>query len=250
MRRSDVGEADRVLTIYTPTLGKLRVAARGIRKITSKLAGHLELFTHTALMLARGRSLDVITQSQTLWPYAALRADPQRLFCAYYTIELLDRLAEEEDPNPQVFELLVDSLRALDTSRNPMLVLRFYELRLLSYAGYRPHLQRCAACQEPLTEQAERFSPSLGGVLCPSCDAADRLALPMSLPCFKLLRYLQANDRDAVEALTISEGVSGEAEQLLRTYIRQQLERELKSTVFLDAVRRRVDVQGVTDGLR
>jgi DNA repair protein RecO (recombination protein O) len=236
IRRSDFGEADRLLTLITP-LGKRRVVAKGARKTTSRLAGHIELFTHASLLLAVGRNLDIITQSVILHGFDQLRGDLRRIGAAYYAAELIDRLTEEEDDeNRPAFELLVATLAALDTSRSPDLVLRFYELHLLGYLGYRPQLYHCAACQEALTEQANRFSPAGGGVLCPRCAPADRAAIPMSLAAFKLLRFLQAQPLDAIERLNISPAVRAEAEQLLRVYIRRILERDLKSVAFLEEV--------------
>jgi DNA repair protein RecO (recombination protein O) len=250
LRRSDFGEADRVITIYTPGYGKRRVVAKGVRKTSSKLAGHLELFTHSALMLARGRNLDVITQSHVLQSFNSLRREPRRLFCGYYAIELLDRLTEEDDPNRQMFELLAQALAAIDSSRSPDLALRSYELHLLGYAGYRPHLYHCAACHNALTEETAHFSPAAGGALCPSCASSDRGASGMGLSAFKLLRYLQSQPIEAAERLMISGETAAEAELLLRAYLRRVLERELKSAVFLDAVRDQLGGQGVYDGLR
>jgi DNA repair protein RecO (recombination protein O) len=235
IRRSDFGEADRLLTLITP-LGKRRVVAKGARKTTSRLAGHIELFTHASLLLAVGRNLDIITQSVILHGFDQLRGDLRRISAAYYAAELIDRLTEEDDENRPAFELLVATLGALDTSRNPDLALRFYELHLLGYLGYRPQLYHCAVCQEALTEEANRFSPAGGGALCPRCAPTDRAAIPMSLPAFKLLRFLQAQPLDAIERLNISPAVRAEAEQLLRVYIRRILERDLKSVAFLEEV--------------
>ncbi len=235
IRRSDFGEADRLLTLITP-LGKRRVVAKGARKTTSRLAGHIELFTHASLLLAVGRNLDIITQSMILHGFDQLRGDLRRIGAAYYAAELIDRLTEEDDENRPAFELLVTTLAALDISRNPALALRFYELHLLGYLGYRPQLYHCAVCQEALTEEANRFSPAGGGALCPRCAPTDRAAIPMSLPAFKLLRFLQAQPLDAIERLNISPAVRAEAEQLLRVYIRRILERDLKSVAFLEEV--------------
>src|SRR6266511_2866157 len=235
IRRADFGEADRVLTLITPQ-GKRRVVAKGARKTTSRLAGHIELFTHASLLLAVGRNLDIITQSMILHGFDQLRGDLRRIGAAYYAAELIDRLTEEDDENRPAFELLVTTLAALDTSRNPDLALRFYELHLLGYLGYRPQLYHCAVCQEALTEEANRFSPAGGGALCPRCGPTDRAAIPMSLPAFKLLRFLQAQPLDAIERLNISPAVRAEAEQLLRVYIRRILERDLKSVAFLEEV--------------
>jgi DNA repair protein RecO (recombination protein O) len=235
IRRSDFSEADRLLTIITPG-GKQRVVAKGARKITSRLAGHIELFTHAALLLAVGRNLDIVTQSVILHRYERLRGDELRIAAAYYAAELVDRLIEDEDENRAVFDLLVSVLEGIDASSNVDLVLRFYELHILGYTGYRPHFYHCAACQEVLTEEASRFSPLSGGVLCPRCAPAERAALPMSLATFKLLRFLQAQPLEAVERLNISEGVRREAQLLLRSYIRRLLERDLKSVAFLEEV--------------
>jgi DNA repair protein RecO (recombination protein O) len=236
IRRSDFGEADRVLTLITPQ-GKRRVVAKGVRKTTSRLAGHIELFTHATMLLAVGRNLDIVTQSVILEGFDRLRSDLERIGAAYYLAELIDRLTEDEDENHRAFDLLVTTLRALDATRSPDLSLRHYELHLLEALGYRPQLHDCAACQELLTEEARHFSPAAGGALCPRCAPADRGAMRMGLATFKLLRFLQAQPVEALERLNISLETRREAEQLLRAYIRRILERDLKSVAFLEEVR-------------
>jgi len=235
IRRADFGEADRLLTLITPQ-GKRRVVAKGARKTTSRLAGHIELFTHATLLLAVGRNLDIVTQSVILHGLNTLRGDLKRIGAAYYAAELIDRLIEEEDENRPAYDLLVATLQALDTSYNLDLVLRFYELRLLGCLGYRPQLYHCAVCQEVLTEQTRHFSHEAGGALCPRCAQAQRAALPLSLSAFKLLRFLQAQPLEAVERLNISPATRTEAELLLRAYLRRILERDLKSVAFLEEI--------------
>jgi DNA repair protein RecO (recombination protein O) len=237
IRRSDFGEADRLLTLITP-MGKRRVVAKGARKTTSRLAGHIELFTHAGLLLAVGRNLDIVTQSTILHSFDTLRGDLRRIGAAYYVAELIDRLIEEEDENRPAFELLVATLAALDTTNNIDLALRFYELRLLGFLGYRPQLYHCAVCQETLTEATNRFSSMAGGALCQRCAQADRSAVPMSLSAFKLLRFLQAQPLEAIERLNISSNTREEVEKLLRSYIRRILERDLKSVTFLEEISR------------
>jgi DNA repair protein RecO (recombination protein O) len=237
LRRSDFAEADRLLVLATPA-GKRRVVAKGVRKTTSRIAGHIELFTHTTLLLAVGRNLDIITQSQVIDSFSHLRADITRLSCAYYVADLYDRFTEDGDESRPLFQLLADAFAAIDRSANPDLVLRSYELCLLQLVGYRPHLYHCAVCGELLTEEADRFSPQLGGMLCPHDRDADRRAIALSGPAFRLLRYLQSQPLGAVEALHLSAGVRGEAEGLLRAYLRHLLERDLKSVAFLQDVMR------------
>lgn len=239
LRRHDLREADRLLTLATPA-GKHRVIAKGVRKTSSRLAGHTELFTHTRMMLAIGRNLDIVTQSQVIHNFPTVHTDLHRLGGAYYIADLYDKLTQEEEENHALFQLLIQALTALDATMNPDLVLRAYELHLLHVQGYRPHLHRCAVCQEILTEQADRFSPSLGGMLCAHHTDADRSALPISLNAFKLLRYLQSQPFKAIEQLHLSESVCAEGEQVLRVYLRHLLERDLKSVAFLDYARQKV----------
>ncbi|MEI7772446.1 MAG: DNA repair protein RecO [Chloroflexales bacterium] len=237
LRRSDFAEADRLLLLATPA-GKRRVVAKGVRKTTSRIAGHIELFTYTSLLLAIGRNLDIITQSQVIDSFPRMRADIARLSRAYYIAELYDKFTEDGDESRPLFQLLADALAALDMSVNPDLVLRSYELRLLLIVGYRPHLHHCAVCGELLTEEADRFSPQLGGVICPRERDADRRAMAMSGPAFRLLRYLQSQPLSAIEALHLSAPVRGEAESLLSAYLRHLLERDLTSITFLQDVMR------------
>ncbi len=233
IRRQDIGEADRLLVIATPH-GKQRVITRSARKTSSRLAGHTELFTHATLMLAIGRTFAIVTQSQVIHSFPGLRTDLPRLGLAYYAVELYDTFTQEEEPDPHLFQLLLQTFSALDTSVNPHLVLRMYELRLLHNMGYRPHLHRCAVCRELLTQEASRFSPASGGVLCIHHRDADPHALPMSLNAFKLLRYLQTRSLAMVEHVQLSVDLCTEVELLLRAYMRHILERELKSVAFLD----------------
>jgi len=243
IRRSDVGEADRLLTILTP-LGRQRVVARGARKIQSRLAGHIELFTHTTLMLAIGRNLHIVTQSNPLDRFERLRADLERIGAAYYAAELIDRLVEEEAENKRAFSVLLGTLRALDAGAAIDLTLRAYELHLLDALGYRPQLYECAACGAVLTEATSRFSPITGGALCPDCAGVDCQALSMSLTAFKLLRYLQSQPLEISGELRISPATRAETESLLRAYLRHILERDLRSLAFLDDVRRVLRTSG------
>lgn len=236
LRRSDMGEADRLLLLATP-LGKKRVIAKGVRKTTSRIAGHIELFVHTTMMLAAGRNLDVVTQSQVLQYFNTIRTDLSRLSCAYYAAELYDACTQEEDGQQQLFTLLIHTFKALDETQQPEIVLRGFELRLLEEIGYRPHLHHCVVCEAMLTEEADRFSPTLGGVVCPNHRQVDTQAIPMSLNTFKLLRYLQQQPYETIERLRISSSTRTEIESVIRSYLHHILERKFKTVAFMEYLR-------------
>ena len=236
LRRSEYGEADRILTLYTPRFGKRRAIAKGVRKTTSRLAGHIELFTRVHLMLAEGRNLDIVTQAQIVAPYRGLREDLGRISLAYYCAELLDKLTTDEEGQSPAYTLLVETLDALDMAERSELAVRRFELRLLALLGYRPHLFQCANCQEDLTEAADRWTPA-GGMLCPRCAATEPGAIPVSLGAFKALRFMQRESSEAVLDLRLSTELMRELESLLRLTVRPILGRELKSTNFVNDVR-------------
>jgi len=166
LRRSDFGEADRLLTLFTPNLGKIRVIAKGARKLTSRKAGHVDLFMRTEFLIARGRSLDIVTQAEVIEPYRPLREDIRRTTYGYYLAELVDRFTSEGQENYPLYTLLRDAFGWVCTTRDLTLTARYFELRLLDHSGYRPELGHCVRCNGEIREGQRFFSPEDGGVLC------------------------------------------------------------------------------------
>lgn len=237
LKRIDLGETDRILTLYTPHMGKVRAVAKGVRRPTSRLAGHVELFTHSAVMLAKGRNLDIVTQSQTIESFMKLRDDLWRTTYAYYVAELLDQLTEENLENYPVFELLLITLRRLAESRNPETTVRFYEMGLLAHLGYQPELYSCVQCRRQLEPRGSFFSAATGGVLCPECGRQEPTAKAMTLAAFKMLRVLQSGNYELASRVRIDEPLRRELESLLRGCVQFLVERELKSAAFMNSLR-------------
>ncbi len=244
LKRTDHGEADRLLTLLTPDQGKLRASAKGVRKPTSRKSGHVELFTHCALMLAQGKTFDVVTQADTVDAFIDLRDNLDRVGYAYYIGELIDRFAEEGTESRALFDLLLNTLRQLaEPAINPDLLARFFELRLLDLAGYRPQLFNCIHCGNPVQPVENFFSAEAGGVLDPDCKQAlpqIRDAQTISVNALKVLRYLQSNEWTTVRGLRLATDVMTQVERLLHSYIVYHLERNLKSVEFLHELKARV----------
>jgi len=177
LKRQDFGEADRILTLFTPAQGKLRVIAKGVRKITSRKSGHVELFTYSNLLIAKGRNLDIVTQAETIKPFRALREDLSRITYACYVAELVDQFTEDRDENRPLFDLLLAALQALCETDDLQRTARHFELRLLDAVGYRPQLFRCVQCGREIEPVDNFFGLEVGGVLCPKCIVSipDRL---------------------------------------------------------------------------
>jgi DNA repair protein RecO (recombination protein O) len=238
LRRHDFGEADRILTIMTPELGKLRVIAKGVRKITSRKAGHVELFTRVKLLLARGRNFDIVSQAETIEPYRPLREDLLRGSYAHYLSELIDVFAQEGSEDSALYDLLANGLAWVAEAPTPALAARYFEMRLLTLTGYRPQLFRCARTGEPVDIDAANvqnvaFSPMEGGILSPGAalQARDAFSLPVNV--VRVLRILQTRPFEDVHALDITPALHSQTEQAMRRYISFILERNLRSTQFL-----------------
>lgn len=238
LRRKDFGEADRMLTLFTPERGKVRVVAKGIRKPRSRKAGHLELFTCSRLLLAHGRDMDIITQAETVDAYRPLREDLLRGAYAAYAVELLDKFTPDEQENAELYALLREMLGWVCASTDLALTARYYELQLLSLAGFQPELRQCVVGGEKIVAEDQFFSPEAGGVVCPRCGEGRPQVVPISLSALKLMRYFQANAYVKVLAVKVRPAVHAELERLLLVYITHLLERQLKSVEFLKLIRR------------
>ena len=238
LRHADWGEADRLVTLYTREQGKLRAVAKGARKITSRKAGHLEPFTHVKLQLARGRSLFIVTQADTVDAYLPLRETLLMTGTASYVVELLDRFVyEEEGANPTLFRLLAETLKRLANDEDPWLVVRYYEMRLLDFLGFRPQLFECANCGREIKAEDQFFSFSAGGVICPRCGRGLPNLTSISVDALKYLRHFQRSSYTESKQARPTSNVQDEVETFMQGYFTYLLERELNSPGFLKNVR-------------
>lgn len=238
LRQRRLGEADKIVTLHTAQHGKLDAVAKGVRRPTSRLGGHLEALNHVALLLARGRDLDVITQAQTVEPFRVLRDDLNRLSCALYAAEIVDRITPERAPALAVFNLLLNTLRRLSDGVGVWLVLRYFEMQLLDLSGYRPELMECVTCRQRLQPVVNSFSPVAGGALCRPCAIVTRgVARPLTVNALKVLRLLQRETFEAAARLQVPPPLDAEIEGHLRSYLYHVLERDVRSAAFVEILK-------------
>jgi DNA repair protein RecO (recombination protein O) len=235
----DLGEADRIVTFYSRDVGKIRAVAKGVRRTTSRSAGHLEPFTLSDVMFAVGRELDVVSQADTLEAFRAVREDLVLTTHAYYLAEMVDLLTEDRMENRAVFDVLVDGLRDLESAvssadAEARLVLIVFHLRLLEALGYRPELRECVTCRVAIEPERNQFSALLGGVLCPGCGPRESTARSVGTSVLKLMRFVQHND--GRRSVVVPAPVAREAEVLLRAYAEHLVERRLRSPALIARV--------------
>lgn len=238
LRHTDWGEADRLLSIFTLELGKVRAIAKGVRKPRSRKAGHLEPFTHVTLLLARGRDMLLVTQADTLDPFTSLREDLLLTTYASYVVELLDKFTLEEGENRALFQLLLETLKRLEGYSPPEAAVHYYELRLLELVGFRPQLFQCVKGGEQILPENQYFSAQQGGVLCPRCGQGVPGARPVSLQALKILRHYQRSTWNEATRLTLEPAVHREIEMLIQHDLVYILERGLNTPAFIRRLRR------------
>ncbi len=235
----EYGEADRILKLFTFKKGKITAIAKGVRKIRSRKAGHLEPFTRVTLFLAKGRNMDIVTQAETVEAYQGLREDLERVAYASYVVEVLDRFTYEEGQNIAIFRLLANTLKRLETHPNPATVVHYYELRLLDLVGFRPQLFECIDCGRPIQEEDQYFSPLAGGVVCPRCGKARSEAWPVEKDVLRYFRHLQRSTWEQIEGVTIPSAIEPLLADLNERYFTYILERKLNSPDFLREIQKK-----------
>jgi DNA repair protein RecO (recombination protein O) len=166
-----LGEADRIISLYTLENGKVDAVAKAIRKPRSKLAGRLELASEVRVELHRGRKLDVITDAELIHPHWQHLLEPETFAIATTVLELMATFCEHGDPNPELYRLLTGMLTALGTFPDPAGLLPRFELRLLSVLGFGPECEICVQCGSSLEGSDAWVDLEGGGLACQACRA-------------------------------------------------------------------------------
>lgn len=231
LRTHKLGEADRIVTFLTREHGKVRAVAKGVRRTSSRFGARLEPFMFVDVQLHVGRNLDIVTQAETVQPYArAIFADYGLYTAGAVMLETADRLVEaEREPSVQQFWLLAGALRALsEHTHAPGLVLDSYLLRALAVAGWAPTFSDCARCGEPGPHRA--FSVAQGGTVCPRCRPPGSTAPAQET--VDLLAALLSGDWAVADAT--DDRCRREANGIVAAYSQYHLERALRSLRMVD----------------
>jgi DNA repair protein RecO (recombination protein O) len=237
LRVHKLGEADRIVTLITRRHGKVRAVAKGVRRTRSRFGARLEPFGHVDVQFYTGRTLDVITQVETVDAFGiGLVGDYPRYTAGCAILETAERMAVEEgEPALRLYLLVTGALRSLAAGeRDPSLVLDAFLLRAMAYAGWAPAIEECARCAEPGPHRA--FSVPAGGSVCARCRPSGS-----SSPARDTLELLAALlHGEWTHAEATAQPARREASGLVAALLQWHLERQLRS---LPLVERRPSAQ-------
>jgi DNA repair protein RecO (recombination protein O) len=228
LRTIKLGEADRIVTVFTHVHGKVRAVAKGVRKTTSKFGARLEPTSHIALQCYRGRELDVVTQVETIEANRALREGYGLLTHAVPMLEAVDQVAQEREPNPALYRMLTGALRTLALQRARVVTPAFF-WKLLSLEGFHPMLDSCARCGGDDVALVA-FDVDEGGALCAPCARGG--GRPMTPAALDLMRRMLGGGLNGVLAEPAGPAVI-EVERLAVTTLEHHIERRLRSAALL-----------------
>jgi DNA repair protein RecO (recombination protein O) len=231
LRVQKLGEADRIVTLLTRRYGKIRAVAKGVRRTKSRWGARLEPFNHVDVQCYSGRSLDIVTQAQTVDAFGAgLVGDYPRYTAGCAVLETADRLVSEEgEPALRVYLLVVGAIRALaGRERDASLVLDAFFLRAMTHAGWAPAIHECARCAAPGPHPA--FNVAAGGTVCATCRPPGSV-LP-SRESYLLLDALLHGDWDVADGMGAA--TRRDTSGLVAAHLQWHLERQLRSLPLVE----------------
>jgi DNA repair protein RecO (recombination protein O) len=215
------------------------VIAKGARKPSSKISGHLELFMRSSFLISRGRNLHILSQAEVIEDYEPLRKNLPGIGLGSYVIELVDAVTYEEGSNLKLYNLLISTLDSLSAGQDSDIIIRYYEIHLLDLVGFRPELFVCVECGKKIIEQDQHISGELGGAVCPECapGISGTVIRPVPSRVLKYLRHFQRSDRNSLIALDIPGEIMDDLEKLIHYYLTHTLERHLNSPAFIKRIK-------------
>jgi len=226
IRTYKLGEADRIVVLFTRDRGKVRAVAKGVRKTSSRFGARLEQASHVALQLYEGRELDTITQAETLDNLRELRDDLDRITRSASILEAVDQMTQEREPNPKLYTMLVGALRTLAAHDHPLVVPAFF-WKLLALEGYRPMVDACVLCDR--TDELCAFDLDEGGLVC----VDHRRGTALTPEAVELLHAILGGRLGAALSRPPSPAMV-DVEHLATRALEHHLERRLRSIGVLD----------------
>lgn len=228
----ELGEDDKLFSLYTKNFGKIDVLGKAIRKPKAKLRGGFQILNLVSVEFVRGKSFNIATDAIIKDEFLEIKKEPKKFRFALYLSDLLEKLINGEERDERIWKLLLETLENLKIFKNDnsWLSLRYFEWNLFSFLGFEPELYRCLGCQEKIKYGKFFFSAKKGGILCEKCiKNKKRLPREISRGTIKILRLIINQDKIILEKLKIDKEQEKELAEISRYY----LENILQEKVFV-----------------
>ncbi|WP_100398308.1 DNA repair protein RecO [Bacillus sp. FJAT-44742] len=232
LRTISYGESNVIVTLFTREAGKIAVMAKGAKKPKSRLASITQPFMYGMFLYYKGSGMSTLSQGDPVNSFKLVRADINKTAYASYFVEMVDKLTEEKERNPYLFELLLQLLQYLNEEMDEEVLMRIFETKMTAVAGIKPELDHCASCQSKEGEFS--FSVKEAGFLCRQCVHIDEKKIPISQQTVRLLRLFFYMDIARLGTVSLKQETKDQLKTVLETYYDEYSGLHLKSKRFLN----------------
>ena len=225
LKRQDFRERDSKVTLYSIDKGRLELVARGTKKITSKLAGHIEPIARSQIMVIKGKQWDYIGSAVSEESYPVVKSDLSKLEAAGEAMRVVLKAVKPGEADREIFRLVLDFLKVLDRPATPpemsRLLLHFFILKFLVRLGLSPELYRYSDSRKPIEPGKNIFDLEKGGIIKSNASSSkDQLAISES--CIKILRLSIKEDFDKLCRIKFTPVIFKETVVIIRAFYEYQ----------------------------
>lgn len=234
LKSFDFRETSRIVTFFTRDFGKVKGILKGIRKDPKKFGSQVDKFSVNDIVFYHHRTSDLhlVGQCDLRTFFFEIRKDLKKTMAASYILELVDSIMPVEEKNADVYALMNDYLLSLETATDISKLVHMFQVKILLYSGFKPHLDSCLECRKKIEGKA-RFSMSKGGLICSACESADHNATLISPGAVASILHIEKNTWDQCARLAILDPIKKELKYVLNNFLVFHLEKRLKMTKYV-----------------
>ncbi|MEI6131808.1 MAG: DNA repair protein RecO [Bacillota bacterium] len=230
----DLGEADRIMSILTADEGLIRATAKGVRRLKNKLAGASQLFSYGEFQLYPGRELYSVQSCEIFESFSRISNSPELFTYGVHLVKIANDVATEGQNAEEVLSLLLNALYIFNIGqKNPLLVTRIFELRILCLSGYTPTLSNCGVCGGSST----LFSAKANGCVCSNCATLLNDTFDLSKGAMLAIRHICSCDKTRLFSFDVSEEVMCDLNYFLPAYLEKCFEKKYETLDFLELIK-------------
>ncbi len=231
IKERELGEADKLFTLYTKDFGKIEVLGKGIRKIKAKLKGGLQILNYISLEFVEGKNFYIATDAILKNSFSVIKSNIKKFRSGLYIAALMDKLLKGQERDDKIWNLFLKTLNTLSFYPSfpsdfqgfnfPIysLILRYFEWNLVSLLGLKPELYYCVGCESKIKTGRFFFSAREGGILDQKCQHKDKKAIEISRDSIKVLRLIISQKKEILRRLRINPIEERELKEISRFFL-------------------------------
>ncbi|HHY42630.1 MAG TPA: DNA repair protein RecO [Thermoanaerobacterales bacterium] len=231
----NLGEADKILTLFSPDRGKIHAVARGVRRPRNPILAGSQLFSYSKFLIVEGRNLDSISQCEIKESFYKIRQNLESMAYGLYFAELLRASTPVEDKNRELFRFFLKTMYLLQEMEDKEILSRIYEIKLMAIQGFAPEVFVCVNCGRKVSDKIS-FSPAMGGILCHDCKKQG--AVSITPDTLSVLQKMLTMTYEELKDITLNKYTREQLSEILSLFISHQIDRKLKTVEFIKDVKK------------